>query len=53
MISASELAGLADTAHLLRSPKNAQRLLMALDRALSDEVEPRSVRELRNEVGLE
>ena len=30
LIAASELAGLMETAHLLRSPKNAERLLRAL-----------------------
>lgn len=53
MIAASELAGLAETAHLLRSPENAHRLLTALDRALSGEIEHQSVQELRSEVGLE
>jgi antitoxin YefM len=53
MISASELSGLAETAHLLRSPKNAERLLAALDRALSRTVEPQTVAELRREVGLD
>ena len=33
MIAASELASLTETAHLLRSPRNAERLLAALDRA--------------------
>ncbi len=32
LIPASELSGLAETAHLLRSPKNAKRLLAALQR---------------------
>lgn len=36
MIAASELASLLETAHLLRSPKNARRLLTALNRALED-----------------
>ena len=35
MIAASELAGLAETAHLLRSSANAERLLTALHRARS------------------
>ena len=34
MISADELAGLTETAYLLRSPQNAERLLSALGRAL-------------------
>jgi antitoxin YefM len=33
MISAAELAGLMETIHLLRSPRNAERLLSALRRA--------------------
>ena len=33
VVSASELSGLLETAHLLRSPKNVQRLLAALKRA--------------------
>jgi len=33
MISAAELAGLMETAHLLRSPENARRLTKALRRA--------------------
>ena len=34
MIAADELESLVETAHLLRSPKNAERLLAALERAL-------------------
>ncbi len=33
LIAASELASLMETAHLLRSPRNAERLLTALERA--------------------
>ena len=33
MIAADELAGILETAHLLRSPANAERLLGALERA--------------------
>ncbi len=35
LISASELMGLMETSHLLRSPKNAERLLTAYERAKS------------------
>ena len=34
LIAAAELRGLMETAHLLRSPKNAERLLTALAREL-------------------
>ena len=53
LISAAELASLTETAHLLRSPKNAERLLTALGRALKKEGQPLSMDELRREVGLE
>lgn len=53
LISAAELTGLLETAHLLRSPKNARRLLTALARAQERAVKPKSVPELRREVGLD
>lgn len=53
LISASELTGLMETAHLLRSPKNAERLLTALARAEGRTVSPQSVEELRREVGID
>lgn len=37
MISAKELASLTETAYLLRSPQNAERILSALARALRTE----------------
>jgi antitoxin YefM len=52
LIAADELASLQETAHLLRSPANAARLLTALQRALADEVRPSSVEDLRREAGL-
>lgn len=53
MIAADELESLTETAHLLRSPKNAERLLAALERALKREGKPASVKVLRKEMGLE
>ena len=52
LISASELSGLIETAHLLRSPANARRLLEALNRALKNEGQTLTVDSLRSEVGL-
>ena len=52
LVAADELSSLIETAHLLRSPKNAQRLLSALKRARSRKLKPRSVAQLRREVGL-
>lgn len=53
MIAADELAGLVETAYLLRSPQNAERLLTALGRALKQEGEVLSVEALRQELGLD
>jgi len=52
LISAAELSSLTETAYLLRSPKNAERLLAALGRALKNEGQPLTVEELRREVGF-
>ena len=52
LISASELAGLAETAHLLRSPKNAKRLLRSLARAKRGSGRRKTVESLKREVGL-
>lgn len=52
MIAASELEGLTETAHLLRSPKNAQRLLTALNRALENQGQAMPLEQLRQEIGL-
>ena len=40
VIPAAELRALQEIVHLLRSPKNARRLLAALQRALENSVEP-------------
>jgi antitoxin YefM len=53
MIAASELESLLETAYLLRSPANAERLLTALGRALKDEGEAKTTTALRSEVNLE
>jgi antitoxin YefM len=52
LISESELAGLLETAHLLRSPANAERLLTALARARERTTAAQSTEELRQTVGL-
>ena len=53
LIAADELAGLEETAHLLRSPEDARLLLTALHRALERTEPPMSVEELRRDVGLD
>ena len=53
MIAADELQSLIESAHLMRSPKNAERLLSALERALKGGGEASSLPLLRSVVGLE
>jgi antitoxin YefM len=53
LVPAAELAGLMETAHLLRSPRNARRLMTALRRAQSGEGKPTSIERLRRDAGLE
>jgi antitoxin YefM len=52
MIAASELSSLTETAYLLRSPRNAERLLAALVRARAGKGKPMTVEQLRAELGL-
>ncbi len=47
LIAASELEALEETAHLLRSPRNAQRLIEALGRARRGAGERLSLAELQ------
>ena len=60
IIAADELSGLMETAHLLRSPKNAERLLGALAESVELDKQPikaqsaaQALAELRRSVGLE
>lgn len=50
LIPASELAGLMEAAHLLRSPRNARRLITALRRAKARKVKPGTAAALRKEM---
>jgi antitoxin YefM len=52
LIPAGELAGLMETAHLLRSPANAKRLLTALRRAERRKSKATTVEQLRRELAL-
>jgi len=53
MIAADELAGMAETVHLLRSPANAKRLLESLRELDRGRGKRMTVAELRRSVGLE
>ena len=50
LIPAAELAGLVETAHLLRSPRNARRLLAALHRGEAGKGTAGNVAQLRREI---
>jgi antitoxin YefM len=53
MISLSELDGLSETAHLLRSPKNARRLMSAIKRSKMRKTKAMTIDELKRKVGFE
>jgi len=53
LIPADELSSLMETAHLLRSPKNAERLLNSLERSKRGKGKPESIESLRRSVGLD
>jgi antitoxin YefM len=53
MVPADELSSLTETAYLLRSPKNAERLLESLREIERGGGEVTTVEELRRSVGLE
>jgi antitoxin YefM len=52
VIPANELSGLMETAHLMRSPKNAKRLLEALLRSYRGGGSEMDLDEISREVGL-
>jgi antitoxin YefM len=47
LIAADELESLMETVHLLRSPKNATRLLSAIEKAKARIQKPQSINELK------
>lgn len=53
LIAADELRSLIETAHLLRSPKNAERLGRALARAQARKIAPEPLEKLRRDLGLD
>ena len=53
LVSEAELSSLLETAHLLRSPRNARRLASALERAHGNPTAPSSLEQLRKNLGIE
>jgi antitoxin YefM len=52
LVNAAELRSLTETAHLLRSPKNAQRLITAIVRARGEDLPAETIETLRREFDL-
>ena len=52
LVAADELESLMETAHLLRSPKNARRLIAALHRARGKRLKPQTIEKFRRDFGL-
>lgn len=53
LIAADELQSLMETAHLLRSERNAERLLTALARARAQSLPATSLADLQGQVGFD
>jgi antitoxin YefM len=53
LIAADELTSLLETAHLLRSPANAERLLTALERVRERVGAPQTLDDLRREADFD
>lgn len=52
LLPAAEVESLLETAHLLRSPENAKRLLRAIQRALNQQGEVKTPEDLKRELGF-
>lgn len=52
LVAEDEWSSLQETAHLLRSPRNAERLLRSIARARRGDGDATTVEELRAELGL-
>jgi antitoxin YefM len=53
LISAAEFNSMQETLHLLRSPRNAERLLSAMEQVQRRTTVSQSIDELRREVGID
>ncbi len=53
LISESDLKSLVETVYLFRSPANAQRLLDAIAQSKAGKIQPQTMEELKQELGIE
>ncbi|MDF5720555.1 MAG: type II toxin-antitoxin system Phd/YefM family antitoxin [Rhizonema sp. PD37] len=52
LIAESDLVSLVETVYLLRSPANARRLLDAIDESKTGKIQPQTIAELQQELGI-
>jgi antitoxin YefM len=53
LIAESDLTSLVETVYLLRNPANGRRLLDAIAESRSGEIQPQTVEELKQELGID
>lgn len=53
LIAESDLTSLLETVYLLRSPKNAIRLIEAIKESKTGKIKPQSIEDLKQELGIE
>ena len=53
LISESDLTSLVETVYLLRSPANGSRLLNAIAESRSGKIQPQTLAELKQELGID
>lgn len=53
LIAESDLTSLVETVYLLRSPKNASRLMEAIEESKTGNIKPQSIEELKQELAIE
>jgi len=52
IISESDLKSLIETVYLLRNPANGRRLLSAIEESTSGQIQPQTIAELKEELGI-
>jgi antitoxin YefM len=53
LIAESDLVSLVETVYLLRSPANARRLLDAIEESKTGKIQPQTMAELQQELGID
>ncbi|NEP12608.1 MAG: prevent-host-death protein [Symploca sp. SIO2C1] len=53
LIAESDLVSLVETVYLLRSPANVRRLYDAIEESKTGQIQPQSIEELKQELGID